>query len=267
MAYIAGILHDIGKYSDKFQKRLEGSLIRVDHSTAGAVEVAKKYPKALSLILQYIIAGHHTGLLNGGEQSGLGDRLRDPIIEDYSSFNKEVTIPNISNPGIPIRPLPSECRFFHLIFIRMLFSCLVDADSLDTEGFMNPHLSAIRGGYESNDHLSLIFSNHIEKVNSSASDSVINRYRKEILSQCLDKAELPTGFFSLTVPTGGGKTLSSMAFALKHLSQNNLKRIFYVIPYTSIIEQNAKIFRDIFGEKNVLEHHSNLIRFERIIMI
>lgn len=257
MAYIAGILHDIGKYSDKFQKRLEGSLIRVDHSTAGAVEVAKKYPKALSLILQYIIAGHHTGLLNGGEQSGLGDRLRDPILEDYSSFNKEVTIPNISNPGIPIRPLPQNVGFSISFFIRMLFSCLVDADSLDTEGFMNPHLSAIRGGYESNDHLSLIFSNHIEKVNSSASDSVINRYRKEILSQCLDKAELPTGFFSLTVPTGGGKTLSSMAFALKHLSQNNLKRIFYVIPYTSIIEQNAKIFRDIFGEKNVLEHHSN----------
>ena len=258
LAYVAGILHDIGKYSDKFQKRLEGSSIRVDHSTAGAVAVSEILPKAQSLLLQYIIAGHHTGLLNyGSGESGLGERLRNPILEDYSAYKQEIITPYKITPGIPIRPLPGKMGFTLSFFIRMLFSCLVDADSLDTEAVMNPHLSAIRGGYDSKEFLSSVFASHIDKVTSGASDTIINQFRKEILDQCLNKAERPTGFFSLTVPTGGGKTLSSMAFALKHLSANNLNRVFYVIPYTSIIEQNAKIFRGIFGEKNVLEHHSN----------
>lgn len=256
--YIAGIFHDIGKYSEKFQKRLEGSAIRVDHSTAGAVEVAKLYPKAQSLLLQYIIAGHHTGLLNyGSDHSGLCERLINPVIEDYSYYVKEIVAPKMCNPGIPVRPLNGHDGFSISFFIRMLFSCLVDADSLDTEAFMSPQMSAFRGKFDSTEVLSEVFSDFIEKITSSAADTTVNRLRKEILNQCLDKAVLSTGFFSLTVPTGGGKTLSSMAFALKHLSLNNLKRIFYVIPYTSIIEQNAKIFRDIFGEKNVLEHHSN----------
>jgi len=258
LAYIAGILHDIGKYSDKFQRRLEGSPIRVDHSTAGAVEVAKLYPKALSIILQYIIAGHHTGLQNyGSEKSGLCERLKNAILEDYSYYKQEVCIPHKLVDRIPIRPFSHKIGFSVSFFIRMLYSCLVDADSLDTEAVMNPDTSVLRGGYDSKDTLISVFSEHMNKVSSGANQSVINEYRKNILHQCLDKAEFPQGLFTLTVPTGGGKTLSSMAFALKHLSIHNLNRIFYVIPYTSIIEQNAKIFRDIFGERNVLEHHSN----------
>jgi len=258
LAYVAGILHDIGKYSDKFQKRLEGSSVRVDHSTAGAVEVSKLYPKAQSLLLQYIIAGHHTGLLNyGSNQSGLGERMRNPILEDYSAFKEEVLAPDKISPGIPIRPFLNKTGFSIAFFIRMLYSCLVDADSLDTEAFMNPHLADIRGKYDSNEYLSSVFFEQIRTITSDADDTPINQSRKKILQQCLNKAELSSGFFSLTVPTGGGKTLSSMAFALKHLSTNNLNRIFYVIPYTSIIEQNAKVFKNIFGEKNVLEHHSN----------
>ena len=97
----------------------------------------------------------------------------------------------------------------------------------------------------------------MQEKNSGAEDSLINRERKNIFEQCIQAGSLPPGIFSLTVPTGGGKTLSSMAFALEHVKKHNLKRIFYIIPYTSIIEQNADVFRDIFGWQNVLEHHSN----------
>lgn len=258
MGYVTGILHDIGKYSDIFQRRLEGSPVRVDHSTAGALEVSKCVPKAQAILLQYIIAGHHTGLLNyGGDQSGLKERLHNNVLADYSSYQKEIVLPKISSSGIPIRPLPGRLGFSISFFIRMLYSCLVDADSLDTEAFMNPSLSAIRGKYDSAEELESVFSGFIQKKTSSADNTPINISRNDILHQCLEKAELKPGFFSLTVPTGGGKTLSSMAFALKHLKVNHLNRIFYVIPYTSIIEQNAAIFRSIFGEDNVLEHHSN----------
>ncbi len=258
LAYAAGIFHDIGKYSDKFQKRLEGSPARVDHSTAGAIAVSKLYPKAQSLLLQYIIAGHHTGLLNyGSDESGLGERLKNSILEDFSRYQEEVVIPDKISPGIPIRPLKANMGFSISFFIRMLYSCLVDADSLDTEAFMSPSHSSLRGKYDSTEHLFSLFSNYMEEKTSGSDDTTINRYRKEILYQCLQKAESSPGFFSLTVPTGGGKTLSSMAFALKHLKGHNLNRIFYVIPYTSIIEQNAAIFKNIFGEQNVLEHHSN----------
>lgn len=258
LAYAIGLLHDLGKYSDKFQHRLEGSPVRVDHSTAGAREAGLFYNKAQSRILEYIIAGHHTGLLNyGSSESGLQERLLHSIIEDYSAYQGEIIPPDLKSARISITPNPDGMGFSISFFIRMLYSCLVDADSLDTEAFSNPDTSSLRGGYDSLDYLVSTFSAHIEKKTTGAEDTVINRYRKEILDQCMEKADLPPQMFTLTVPTGGGKTLSSMAFALRHLQKNDLKRVFYVIPYTSIIEQNAAIFRDILGERNVLEHHSN----------
>lgn len=257
-AYASGLLHDIGKYSDKFQRRLEGSSIRVDHSTAGAREAGRIYDKAHSRILEYIIAGHHTGLLNfGTKANGLEYRLLHAIVENYNQYSQEIAPPTLDTVRFPIQPRPKKIGFSLSFFIRMLYSCLVDADSLNTEKFMQPDASDIRDQYDSYVHLSELFTHHIQEKTSKAEDSPINRKRKEILDQCLKVAELPPGFFSLTVPTGGGKTLSSMAFALRHLEKNELKRIFYIIPYTSIIEQNAGIFKDIFGDKNVLEHHSN----------
>ena len=192
----------------------------------------------------------------GSNQNGLRERLINPIIEDYSQYKQEIILEKITQ-SIPLSPLPGKIGFSISFFIRMLYSCLVDADSLDTEAFMNTSLSAIRGGYDSIENLSTVFFEYIKRMDSDIEDAPINQHRNEIRQQCLKMADLNTGFFSLTVPTGGGKTLSSMAFALKHLKTNNLNRIFYVIPYTSIIEQNARIFKDIFGEQNVLEHHSN----------
>jgi CRISPR-associated endonuclease/helicase Cas3 len=258
LGYAAGLLHDIGKYSPEFQKRLDGSNIKVDHSTAGAHEASKLYDEFKSIVLAYIITGHHGGLLDfGSQESGLQKRLSKQSLPDYSAYKNEIVAPNLDEFHPHFTPINNQIGFMLSFYIRMLFSCLVDADFLDTEGFISPDKSSLRGQYESFDILSKKFDNHMDGVFSKAENSSINRHRKDIYEQCRGKANLSQQMFSLTVPTGGGKTLSSMAFALDHLNKHNLNRIFYVIPYTSIIEQNAEVFRKIFGNKNVLEHHSN----------
>ncbi|MDD1686104.1 MAG: CRISPR-associated helicase Cas3' [Methanoregula sp.] len=261
LAYTSGLLHDLGKYSAEFQKRLEGEKNHVDHSTAGTIEAIRLFKEkqsAAGLLFAYIVAGHHGGLLNyGSAEAGLCERLRKEKLPDYSAYHHEISF-NTQNVGpLKLHPFPNKTGFCISFFTRMLYSCLVDADSLDTEKFCSPEKSSSRGNYESFEILNKKFETHMQKINSGAEDSLINRKRKNIFEQCVQAGSFPPGIFSLTVPTGGGKTLSSMAFALEHVKKNNLKRIFYVIPYTSIIEQNADVFRDIFGWQNVLEHHCN----------
>ncbi len=260
LAYMSGLLHDIGKYSHEFQKRLEGEKIHVDHSTAGSIEatrIFKDKQSAAGLLFAYIVSGHHGGLLNyGSAEGGLCERLGKPV-PDYSAYCNEISIDIHTIRPFGLRPLSGKTGFCVSFFTRMLYSCLVDADSLDTEQFCTPEKATLRTNYESFEILAKKFETHMQTIQSGADDSLINRERKKIFSQCIEAGSLPPGMFSLTVPTGGGKTLSSMAFALEHLKTHDLKRIFYVIPYTSIIEQNAKVFRDIFGWQNVLEHHSN----------
>ncbi|MEQ1674895.1 MAG: CRISPR-associated helicase Cas3', partial [Candidatus Nitrotoga sp.] len=143
------------------------------------------------------------------------------------------------------------------LWLRMLFSCLVDADFLDTEAFMDGDKAAARSGYRDIADLMDRFDKYMAALAVNADNTPVNIIRADILRQCRDKAAHAPGLFSLTVPTGGGKTLSGMAFALQHAIQHKKQRIIYVIPYTSIIEQTAGIFRDIFGD-NVVEHHANL---------
>lgn len=263
LAYASGLLHDLGKYSSEFQRRLEGAHGSVDHATAGAQESVRllqdsTQQRACGTLLAYLVAGHHGGLQNyGSSESGLCERLHKEKIPDYSAYHQEISI-NTQNIGLPkLRTASARAGFSVSFFTRMLHSCLVDADSLDTEKFCNREKYSIRGHCDPFEELSHRFAQRMETINNKADDSLVNRTRKKIFAQCIEAGMEPQGFFSLTVPTGGGKTLSSMAFALKHLKKHNLKRIFYVIPYTSIIEQNAKVFRDIFGVRNVLEHHSN----------
>jgi len=268
-AYAGGLLHDIGKYSNEFQKRLEGANIRVDHSTAGAKEAGQIFNPSQSRILQYIITGHHGGLLNyGSSESGLKERLSKTDLPDYSVYRDEISVPDMNFVRPMLKPMKNRNGFSISFYTRMLYSCLVDADSLDTEEFMRPDHSSLRGKYGSFDLLNKKFNDFMDEMASVAKDNKINRHRAEILEQCREKAHSSPQMFTLTVPTGGGKTLSSMAFALEHLKVNDLKRIFYVIPYTSIIEQNADVFRGIFGSQNVLEHHSNFdpktVNFENI---
>lgn len=256
--YASGLLHDIGKYSPEFQRRLDGVKIRVDHSTAGAQEAKKLYGMFQSRILEYVITGHHGGLLNyGTKECGLDERLSRTFLPDYSAYKCEILIPDLNKVRPSLTPINNKMGFAISFYTRMLFSCLVDADFLDTERFISPDKSSFRGQHESFDDLFAKFDYYMKTKLSLAEENSINKYRREIYEQCIEKAELSPQMFSLTVPTGGGKTLSSMAFALNHLKKHNLNRILYVIPYTSIIEQNADVFREIFGNQNVLEHHSN----------
>lgn len=253
------LLHDLGKYSQNFQARIRDAAIRCDHSSAGAQKAYALYNKSIARILSYGIAGHHTGLLNAGtdddtaEQGTLCGRLKKDLTgsNDYSAHNQEVSPAAADAFRLPRL---SPAGFSFSFFVRMLFSCLTDADFLDTENFMES--GAIeRGGYPSMQELSFYVDKKISSFEENQRE--VDKKRTEILKDCIAKASLPQGFFTLTVPTGGGKTWSSMAFAIRHALEHNLDRIIYVIPFTSIIEQNAAVFKKALGESNVLEHHSN----------
>jgi CRISPR-associated helicase Cas3/CRISPR-associated endonuclease Cas3-HD len=257
--YICGILHDIGKYSQSFQKKLCGEKIIVDHSSAGAQLSIDLYGEAMGKLLSYCISGHHSGLLDHGTaistEGTLYARLHKEV-ENFAAYKNELGwISSIRLPRLPITIMDSKRKGFALsFFIRMLFSCLVDADFIDTENFIFDK-SRLRRNNSTIHDLQSIFNKFI--INLSNNNSKINSKRKEILDVCLAMAKNRPGLFTLTVPTGGGKTYSSLAFALNHAVINGLERIIYIIPYTSIIEQNAGVFKNILGEENVLEHHSN----------
>lgn len=250
---LCGLAHDIGKYSDEFQLRLRGGK-KVDHATAGAIECFK-IKAAFEAVC---VIGHHSGLPNVGHkdadttesQTFFGRKLRAEQggIPDYrKNWNGHIALPQDYFR-------PSGRGFATAFYIRMLYSCLVDADYIDTETFMNG--DAGRGNYEPLSALCDKLTAYISKWNNPTRE--IDILRQKILNSCIEKASAPRGIFSLTVPTGGGKTVASMAFALNHAAANSMKRIIYVIPYTSIIEQNAKVFRDILGQENVVEHHSSV---------
>lgn len=262
MAREIALWHDVGKYSAAFQRRIRGENIRAEHSLAGALETHGRYPVA-GLMMAYCIAGHHTGLPDygtGNTPGTLAHRLGNKA-EPYDAYREEVE-PLL--PGGPfsfgIQPVDAahpmvSCSFL----IRMLYSCLADADFLDTEGFMRGERPERTVSIA---ELKPTFDKHMEALSAHARESVINAKREQILRSCREKAKLPPGFFTLTVPTGGGKTLSSMAFALDHALQNGQKRIIYAIPYMNIIEQNAAVFGKALGKEHVLEHHSSF-QFEK----
>ncbi|MFB3895591.1 MAG: CRISPR-associated helicase Cas3' [bacterium] len=266
LGFWCGILHDIGKYSDEFQKRLSNSKVFAEHSSASAQllkSLGEQNPKLKQLwkAMAYITAGHHSGLLdwNSANDTCLDSRLRKTI-PDYSAWKNDICLPqDLSLPSFNWQKSDKKLVSFQFAFlIRMLYSCLVDADFLDTENYMEPSKSLIRNKVlPSLASLRDKLTTYLEEKIKAADKTEINHARKEILEQCLKKADIPQGLFTLTVPTGGGKTLSSLAFALDHALKHNLERIIYVIPYTSIIEQNASIFREILGDAAVVEHHCN----------
>lgn len=249
-AYVLGLAHDIGKYSAAFQEYLLKDGMGGDHSTAGAKELYRLQMFPASLCA----AGHHTGLPDGGgpgDPSGMPTwqgRLKKQVAP-YQEYQREITLHAVSHPQEPN-------GFRIAFFTRMLFSALVDADFLDTEAFMNP---VQRGGYDGIPVLFERLKHYIDPwLRHQETGNPINQKRTEILRCCLEAGKRERGLKSLTVPTGGGKTVSSLAFALQHAVQYGLNRIIYVIPYTSIIEQTARVFRKIVGTENVLEHHANV---------
>ncbi|WP_456380563.1 CRISPR-associated helicase Cas3' [Thiolapillus sp.] len=268
---VAGRWHDLGKYSVEFQQyirnasgyepeqaHVETTSGRVDHSTAGAVHADQRWG-IHGRVLAYLIAGHHAGLPDWEKlESGTGGSLKERLA------NKALLKKALAG-DVPKNLLGAEQPAFNppggkagfALWVRMLFSCLVDADFLDTEAFMDGDRAGARGGYPSLEALRECFDTQMAALTAGAPDTQVNRLRAEILHLCREKASHRPGLFSLTVPTGGGKTLSGMAFALDHAIVHGKRRVIHVIPYTSITEQTAKVFRDIFGEA-VIEHHSNL---------
>lgn len=261
---LAGLAHDIGKYSLEFQRRLEGSTQKVDHSTAGAQELYRQFGKMIGLVLAFVVAGHHGGMPDGhkGDVGNLPNRLSKEDIPDYAAYSTEITFPPIDLAEKKFLPKPKtvEMNLYSVAFFtRMLYSCLVDADYLDTERFIDVKRYEYRPDRIGMNVLFQRMQNKIAALSEKnrANPSRINQARQEILEQCLKMADSPSGLFTLTVPTGGGKTYSSLAFGLKHAVQHKKDRIIYVIPLTTISEQNAEVFREVLGDNAVLEHHSN----------
>ncbi|AUI65270.1 MULTISPECIES: CRISPR-associated helicase Cas3' [Glaesserella] len=290
----AGLLHDLGKFQLAFQEYIrkvsglekENAHLediennkpkKIPHSTAGAKYAVNHLDPLLGHLLAYLIAGHHAGLADWHDKGSLKARLQKAD-DELSAALLGVTQSELSNDFWQLdedRLISEFQRLFQNngnlaaelhIWIRFLFSCLVDADFLDTEAFMAGFATAdkakqagIRPSFPDLHELYQCYELYMaELAKKTDLGRLVNQERQVILQQCFSAAELDKSLFSLTVPTGGGKTLASLGFALKHALKFHKKRIIYAIPFTSIIEQNAAVFRKVLGDNVVLEHHSNL---------
>ena len=295
-AEYAGLLHDLGKFQEAFQKYIRNAsgfekenahledvestkLRKIPHSTAGAKYAVEHLNPFFGHLLAYLIAGHHAGLTDWYDKGSLKRRLQQAddelaaslsgLVESSLSEDSFLLLNNdLTQDFLAFWEKPEQEKLFKElhIWLRFLFSCLVDADFLDTEAFMNGYTDAdtaqaagLRPKFPSLDELHRRYEQYMSQLHEkSDKDSFLNQERHAILQQCFSAAETDRTFFSLTVPTGGGKTLASLGFALKHALKFGKKRIIYAIPFTSIIEQNANVFRKALGDDVVLEHHSNL---------
>ncbi len=282
--YALGLLHDAGKVDARFQQKLFGRRREsFDHAILGASIARDIYKEAghsfYCNIMPFPIAGHHRGMPNGiscGEKSQLeplrtrlrGDAVSVDVEEAYDRLLRAegLNVPNTNDlEEYPIAQMPYEKEelprrtYATQLLTRMLYSCLVDADYLDTEEFMTPEVAVERQAvhHDSLGRLVERLDAHMEQLSAHAPATAVNAARAKVLSLCVEAAEKKPGLFSLTVPTGGGKTLASLSFALHHAVANDMKRVIYAIPFTSIVEQTSDVFRGVLGSRNVLEHHSN----------
>ncbi len=260
-AFIAGMLHDIGKYTPEFQRYIMsdgGVRGSVPHAAAGAWEAFSRNMGHIAMAIN----AHHGRLANWTEL------LKEANWKERASKLRDASMAaGWQLPELPESVLSAwaadlqgkdACKYAMECLTRMLFSALVDADWLDTEAFMSPDKASLRVSAEPLDSLRKRLDDHLVALSGGADRTSVNEHRNQILQGTLAAAGGKPGVYSLAVPTGGGKTLASMAFALKHAIHNDLRRVIVAIPYTSIIEQNAKIYRDVLGEDNVIEHHSCL---------
>ncbi len=265
-ARIAGYLHDIGKTSAQFQQYIrapEGTMRGGDHSSAGAIQAKKLYGEMFGKMLAFAVAGHHAGLADGIKLRERLDAANPNLAKDWAELIPPLLTPQevVSSLAPPGKSQMNKPGFDWAFRIRMLFSCLVDADFVETGRFYDAHhgRADLRGGHATLAELQARLAESLARKQAESKPSPVNTLRREVLEHALGKAALAPGLFTLTVPTGGGKTLTSLAFALEHVRLHGLRRVVYVAPYTSIIEQTAQVFRDALGTDNdVLEHHSSV---------
>ncbi len=265
---LAGLWHDLGKYAPEFQKMIgagdpdahvEGASGRVDHSSAGAMLAWSKDSRA-GKILAFGIAGHHAGLADDVDL--FRTRLVDPKRRESFEKLRHLVPARMLDAPLPVPPAwlqdgPCGPRTFEL-WIRFLFSALCDADFLDTERFYDSARTSVRGTGPALSALKESLDSHLQVMTRDAPRSTVNEFRARVLATCRARATDTPGIFSLTVPTGGGKTLASLAFALDHAMRHDLRRVVIAIPFTSIIEQTAAVYRGILPEGSIVEHHSSL---------
>lgn len=293
---ITGLLHDIGKYSIAFQNHVRSNSVenKPDHSSAGSQWMfnllckhseqtcdgeIKRIAQLIARMISNPIVGHHSGLLNGisvGEGASLEHRLIKAVDPYLDNIEPEIfeKVDCLARLLLSDENMDHICQWidsdgnisgrelYSLQFaIRMLFSALVDADRLDSEQAGNPEQWETRISIK-NDTLPVLLEKLEDYLETLPSNGTVNKVRGEVSEQCKQAASSSPGFFDLTVPTGGGKTFASLRFALHHASMHGMRRVIYVMPYTTIIEQNADEFRKVFDDDrrsfNVLEHHSNM---------
>jgi CRISPR-associated endonuclease/helicase Cas3 len=265
--YLAGLWHDLGKFAPEWQTYLASKADihsddvagTVDHSSAGAIHTQSLKP--CGELLSYLIAGHHAGLADGAVL--FYERLKKPI-HPWQALAKAAGVPLAEPLKLPPLTRCGASSSDMAFMLRYFYSSLVDADFLATEAFMNPEQFLQRPAWPDDilDRMIAALEIYFCKF-ADAPPTPVNLARETVRQCCSTAAQEPAGFFSLTVPTGGGKTLSSLLFALRHAKKNGHRRAIFVIPFTSIIKQNADVFRDAFAELSkeigrevVLEHHS-----------
>ncbi len=261
-----GLLHDLGKYRGEFQEYLLGRRDRskeTNHSVYGSAAALHHFGDAASA---FAVAGHHAGLHNSGDLDALVNGRKYEANQKYvplltlAQGEEELGMFPEFHP-IPINDVDENDRRRYEFMTRVLFSIIVDSDRLDAERWEMEQKTGRTWKRRAIDLDAETLLESIQLVREQKKrghpEDDLNQVRNTIFDTCIEKGgSLPQGFFTLTVPTGGGKTLSSMAFALSHAKKHGLRRIIVVIPYLSIIEQNAKEYRDTLGAEQVLEHHS-----------
>lgn len=288
VAYDTGLLHDIGKYQKSFQEKIRGAKIHVDHSTCGAIEASKQVKCPAALIMEYIIAGHHAGLPDGGhrdDQPGdisgglatLSSRLKSTEFDPYDIYKKEIRLRDIDVNTLG-RYLMEDVQCYqrtnpqkmselfideYSYFVRYCYSCLVDADSLDTEHFCRgTERSALRSDF--NECLKKL-DDQFEQFRKTLNQTELQKTRTELQEQAYQNISADADVYLMNMPTGSGKTLCSAKCALLKAIQNHKKHIIYVIPYNSIITQTAEKFEETFnGSSHYREdqHIANILRHQ-----
>ncbi|OPY66904.1 MAG: helicase Cas3 [Syntrophorhabdaceae bacterium PtaU1.Bin034] len=268
IAYFLGLVHDLGKVNPRFQSYLDACAkgrrhAKVPHAIGAAVLLYVWIFKAQNdregwKELSLPILGHHAGLPDCGDAGSKLDQFQHENADLLNRMNAALKTLKLSSPSfaLPARDLIRDPTRREL-FIRMLFSALVDADYLDTERHFDPEQAELRGKGPSLETLWNRLEAEQNKITNAS--TLVNRIRNEVYENCLNASAGKPGLYRLTVPTGGGKTRSGLAFALKHaLANEGFKGVIVAIPYTSIIDQTVQVYRNILGDDAVLEHHSAL---------